>query len=330
VQQVKIGEKVSAEITVNIGMPQGSGLSPLLFIILMADMDLWIKNGQLCNFADDTSNVVVGKNKDDVIKKLEEDSDGIVKFMSSNNLVINPEKTGFLYIGGREPVQLCIGGDNIQSSNTETLLGMKLSSDLTWSDHIQALLSTLRQRIGIIRRLRYKISKAGLKVVVEGIFNSLIRYGVALYCKPRLTEGDKSNSVLEELQVLQNEVMRITLGYKMKDHIRREKIWEESGMMTINHMVCYHLIMETNNVIKFSASEELRERLIRHNDSQHVTRTKTRGDLMVPENVEKLNGFTYYGAKLWNRLPMNLRETLSVGAFKNGAKKWLKKNIPLL
>jgi hypothetical protein len=206
---------------------------------------------------------------------------------------------------------------------------MRLSADLSWSDHKKALTKTLRQRIAIIRRLKYKISDEGLKVIAEGIFNSLIRYGIPLYCKPKLTNEDRSNAGLDELQVLHNEMQRTILGYRVRDKVQRKKIWEETGMMTVNQMACYHLMMETNNVLNFGSSESLRECMREGGELTNVkTRANMRGDLKVPNNVEKLNGFAYYGAKLWNRLPKELREAKTNGRFRSGVKKWIRENIP--
>jgi hypothetical protein len=296
----------------------------------MADMDQWTKNGQLCSFADDTSDVVVNKALNEVVKRLEQDSEGIIKFMSSNNLVINPGKTGFLIYGREEePVQICIGGDNVISRNVETLLGMKLCADLTWSEHTKALFKMLRQRIGIIQRIKHKVPKITLRVIADGIFNSLIRYGIALYCKPKLKATDNSNAVLDELQVIHNDMQRIILGYKWKDQIKRERIWEETGMMTVNHMMSYHILMETYNIVRCGASETINEVLRESERSTHVTtRIQTRGDLFVPDNCDKWNGFSYYGAKLWNQLPVSLRESKTDMSFKTGVKEWLKLNIP--
>ena len=62
-QFVEVSGKRSSEQEVNIGTPQGSRLSPLLFIILMADLDLWTENSSLSNFADDTQSISQGKQK---------------------------------------------------------------------------------------------------------------------------------------------------------------------------------------------------------------------------------------------------------------------------
>ena len=67
-QFVNVANQLSTAKEVNIGTPQGSRLSPLLFIVLMADMDLWTENSMLLNFADDTQSIVIHDKKDQAIE----------------------------------------------------------------------------------------------------------------------------------------------------------------------------------------------------------------------------------------------------------------------
>ena len=67
-QMVTVSEKMSTSQDINIGTPQGSRLSPLLFICLMADMNLWVENSLLSNFADDTQSIVINDNIEEAME----------------------------------------------------------------------------------------------------------------------------------------------------------------------------------------------------------------------------------------------------------------------
>ena len=67
-QFVNVANQLSTAKEVNIGTPQGSRLSPLLFIVLMADMDLWTQNSMLPNFADDSQSILIHDKKDQAIE----------------------------------------------------------------------------------------------------------------------------------------------------------------------------------------------------------------------------------------------------------------------
>ena len=74
-------------------MPQGGILSPIIFTLYTADMELWLKTSSLFNFADDTTTDNKSKNKEEIRTRLEEDALNVLDFMESNGLVANKAKT---------------------------------------------------------------------------------------------------------------------------------------------------------------------------------------------------------------------------------------------
>ena len=109
-QRVKIEDEESSAEELSLGTPQGSRLSPLLFNILTCDLDLYMKNGMCCNFADDTSISVEAETKTELIQKLEMDAEGMTTFTSSNNLVLNPGKTALICKGNDASIKIGHGG----------------------------------------------------------------------------------------------------------------------------------------------------------------------------------------------------------------------------
>ena len=93
---VEVAGKRSNEQEINIGTPQGSRLSPLLFIILMADLDLWTEERFLSNFADDTQSIIVHENKERLLEITTKEANSVIKFFGSNNLVNNADKAAVL------------------------------------------------------------------------------------------------------------------------------------------------------------------------------------------------------------------------------------------
>ena len=89
--------EISTTQDIHMGTPQGSRLSPLLFIMLMADMDLWTNESMLSNFADDTQSIVISNDKENAIKTTENEAKRVIEFFGANYLVNNPEKAAILY-----------------------------------------------------------------------------------------------------------------------------------------------------------------------------------------------------------------------------------------
>jgi hypothetical protein len=191
-QIVTVAGKMSNVQEMNIGTPQGSRLSPLLFICLMADMDLWAENSLLSNFADDTQSII----SDNLAKALEstsKEANNIISFFGLNNLVNNPDKAAVLYNSKGKGVNITvnnIGGENLNSTYSEKLLGLNLNSDLNWNTHIEKLSIDLKKRIGLLKRIKQRIPRDTLVIIAEAIFNSKIRYGIAVYITPVFEEED--------------------------------------------------------------------------------------------------------------------------------------------
>ena len=88
----------SKNCPVTSGVPQGTVLGPLLFLALMADIDVGVQNATLSSFADDTSIIMKISSPDDV-KKLQNDLDTVYRWVSTNNMAFNENKFEALRFG---------------------------------------------------------------------------------------------------------------------------------------------------------------------------------------------------------------------------------------
>ena len=99
--------------------------------------------------------------------------------------------------------------------------------------------------------------------------------------------------------------------------------------MSVNQMANYHTILEAHNIMRNSASEQIKMKWLEVSEAKYVLRSVTKNDLKVPEKPKtKCTGFTYHGAKLYNMLPRNVKETSNPITFKTLTKEWIWKEIP--
>ena len=199
-------------------------------------------------------------------------------------------------------IELQIAGENIKSTNSEKLLGLHVSASFSWKTHVEKLIIKMKQRLSILSRLRYEIPKDKLKIVGEAIFTSLARYGIAVYCRPRIEEGDPINENLHQLQVLQNKMIRLIEGKKQSDMVNMKSLRSQIGMMSINQIACYHILIETYNIINFGSSNNIKEKLLSGSN-------KTRKTSFIIPLIKKnsCQEFTYFSARLFNKLPESIR-----------------------
>ena len=309
-QVTAVEEKQSQPVDIDIGTPQGSRLSPLLFLILMADLDLWVNESQLSNFADDTQSVLIADSEEELRRKALKESEAVVSHFSANNLVNNPDKAALLYNkkGKASTIAMEIAGELISSvdqnatkisDRSEKLLGLQVAPSLDWGLHIEHVTKKLNHSLYILRRLRDKIPLSSLIEVAEAIFVSIIRYGIAVYLKPRLHE-DPKNEDSKKMQKFQNKMFRLLGRKTVNDKVSSESLAIKFGFMSVNQLTTYHYLMETYNIINHGSSEKLQAKL--------MPKSANSKSLTVPlVKKSSCRGFGYYAARLWNKLPAKIR-----------------------
>ena len=192
-QIVEIASKTSSYQEINIGTPQGSRLSPFLFIILMADLNLWTEESILSNFVDDTQSVIIGDIRKNLLETTIKETNYVIDFFASNNMVNNSEKAAVLYDsrGKGEFVTVeNIGGEILKSISSEKLLGLHINFNFEWSTHADKISIELKKRISLLRRIRNTVPKIKLITIAEVVFNSKIRYGAAVFLNPVYDEEE--------------------------------------------------------------------------------------------------------------------------------------------
>ena len=224
-----------------------------------------------------------------------------------------------------------VSGKLLKTSESEKLLGLNINSDLTWTTHVEKLCATLKQRLGLLRRIKYKINSHKLQLVAEAIFQSKLRYGISVYTIPKFEFNNLEQSVdsnITKLQVIQNDMIRLLVNKKRSSHTNMEKLRNELKMMSVNQLSCYHTAIEMFNVINNKSSAALHEEM-KQVPKGYGLRGLQDGTVLVPQKGKKsCNGFHYTGPKLWNFLPAHIRKTTKRNIFKEKLKDFIWDNIP--
>ena len=152
-----------------------------------------------------------------------------------------------------------------------------------------------------MRRIRNRIPRRKLIMMAETMFNSKIRYGIALYLNPVFEREDVKARFLStearKLQTIQNNMLRMVFEYRPQDKINMEKLREDIGMFSVNQMNCYHVLLEAYNVINLGSSEKLQEKWRPKKERVYSNRRKM--DVIVPKvDHVRCQGFSWFGAKI--------------------------------
>ena len=214
----------------------------------------------------------------------------------------------------------------MSNQKSEKLLGVQVSSNLDWNTHIKKLCGSLKQRLGLLRRIKHKIPANKLRIVAEAIFTSKIRYAIAVYLNPRLSGEESVSTNLQRLQVLQNDMLRVIHGKKRSDHLNMTKLRRDLKVFSVNQLTCYHVLVENFNIVKFKSVEHIHNKMVpsESDNDDRQTRSMARGDLIVPKKPKDCClGFSWSAPKLWNMLPTAIRDIKSPQSFKSQVKKWI-------
>jgi len=263
----------------------------------------------------------------EVVTKLESDALDILRFMASNKLLANESKTTFMMFGRRnkvEPAKIRVGYAEVKEQEAQKILGITVTSDLKWNAHINNLKSKLLHRLYLMRHLRSLLPLHTLKQIADGLFNSQIRYGLPLFLRPRLHASAPTSSHLYELQVIHNELVRLIVGVNRRDKVNMAELRESHHIMSINQMLCQATAIETFKVTHHDSVPSLKNMLTETGTSSIITRSRSNALLRTPLRTTRVaEGFATHASKLFNMLPMALRENQSYSSFKSKLNKWI-------
>jgi len=314
-QFVKIGTSRSSTVQLSVGSPQGSILSPLLFIIYLADMNYWISDGATFSYADDTAAITFGQSKKEALYKLEVTSNELLVFFASNMLVANASKTSLLVFRSPRSVDardhsLNIGGASVYESDSITLLGVTVSADLSWTAQYDAIKSSLRSTNGLLSRLSNFMPNRFLIPLIHGLQLSKVRYALPLFCDIRTSENDPASSNMQRIQIELNKGLRRVLGTTLADRCPVRDMVKEIGVPTANQLAIETTLMDVWRHINHDLPAVDQLVLVdEYVTGNKMTRRTGKGLLALPPLDESGSAkFVQQGTRLWNMAPQQLRE----------------------
>lgn len=206
-QFVAINGEYSTELPLDTGVPQGSNIGPLLFLIYVNDISKQNLKGIPWLFADDTALFYPGSNSQIIISNIENDLKLLSNYFEMNLLSLNLTKTKFMiFHSSRKQVltDICpmLGQVAIERVYDFKYLGIILDPTLSWDNHIKLVEKKVAVLCGLMRRVSSFVSQKALLKYYFACIHSIFKYLCIVW-------GTACKSKLRKLQTLQNRCIKV-------------------------------------------------------------------------------------------------------------------------
>lgn len=319
-QYTFVNNKSSPLAKVTCGVPQGSVLGPLLFLIYVNDIANSVIDHNLRIFADDTNLFIAGDSIRSVNRDAQLAIDSLYNWFVANKLTVNVDKTCYMVFprSNTSDINLFLNGLLIKKVDNCRYLGVIIDDELSWREHIQSVYNKLIKYTSIFYKLRQMLPSKILRDVYFALVHSHLMYAIEIY-------ANTSPTYLHKLSVLNNKLLRI-LQYKS----RRASVldlYSDYNTLPVHELHLQQILLFVFRVVKpphripsvFKNYFDLNKNVHEHN-------TRLRSDIHLHRTNSKYGQkcLKFKGACLWNKLPEQIKmQTDSASAFKTRLRQFL-------
>ena len=322
--------KNSSSTKLKYGVPQGSVLGPLLFLIYLLPLGILLRQLGLSFhfFADDTQIYITVSVSDihDQVRLLQNAYNIISKFLACNFLKLNPDKTEMIFVGKQKIVSQCkaavssidLGDATIKPANKLKNLGVTFDEQLSFHDHIKNTAKSALITLNNLKSIRNHFNQKSFETLVHALITSKIDYCHSLY------SGIYASS-LRPLELVQNYAVRLIFRKNKYTHVK--PLLRKLHWLPVSYRIDYKILLIVYKCRNNTAPKYLSD-LIKPAERLNSLRVADDDFLLHVPNFESTQSmgdraFSVYAPPLWNKLPFSIRSSPSSEIFKKRLKSHL-------
>ena len=330
-QKVVINNTESATENIVCGVPQGSILGPLLFLLFINDLPLYTNNVSTDLYADDTTLVQIGESQVSIEQSLQLALLNLSEWCKLNGMLLNTAKTKVMII---TTVQKCLhlnnkylhltyNDDTLKIVETEKVLGLHIDNNLTWSVHIYSIAKKISSNLWLLSKLKEYLSTEHRVQFYKTYIQPHIDYCSSVW-------GGTSQHNLNRIYRLQKRAVKIILNYEYDDIA--------VSMDTLKVLNVYERIFLRKAKFMFKISKSITPSYINHmfslrsmNDTLQSLRSTSTLNFSTPRPQKEIfkQSLIYSGPVIWNNLPDYLKNIETTDSFHKQCIRWMKSNLSI-
>jgi len=298
---------------VTCGVPQGSVLGPLLFIIYTNDLPNALRSSRCILFADDTTIFHSSNDLKISASLISNDLELLTDWFRANKLSLNVTKTNYMIFSKTQidssNINLKIGTEHINRVNDTKFLGVYLDSKLNWHTHLNYCRNKLSSGLYAIKNVKNILPTNEMKSLYYTLIHPYLNYGTLLW-------GSAAQNSLKRIETLQNKALRNITKSNYNDSVL--PLYEATKITPLHKLYKIHLAklmyQHKNNLLPkplqalYTPNTETHEHNTRHRHDPHIIRHRT-------HLVSKT--FIHKAPEFWYTLPDTVKEATSIHSFKN-------------
>lgn len=297
-QKTFYGGEYSESKEITCGVPQGSLLGPLLFLIYVNDISVATSDSELILFADDTTILNKNKNQTDLETSVERGITELADWYAANHLSLNLTKTEKMFFSLRN--------DQIQNPQSVRFLGVTFDNQLKFDAHVDSVSKKISKNIYLLKNLKYNTEQRVCMIAYHALIQSLCTYCLLIW-------GHSTHA--SRIFALQRKAIRVLAGLDYRADVRQSFI--DMGILTIPSQYIFEcLLYARKNWDRYGRREDIHDHNTRNKESLNI------GYLRLKKSE---NSTLYYVPTFFNKLPEEVR-TLDFNKYKTVVKDYLLKN----